>query len=286
MRGKTGLGLALLAAAVLTACGGDGSDNTAFETVGPENGPPQLVHVHGLGVNPADNMLYVATHNGLYRLNEGVPELVGGRYWDVMGFTVRGPDNFIGGGHPSLTEIREDRYPPLLGFIETKDGGASWEILAMRGEADLHALAVVGDVIYAVDSTSGRLLATSDGRSWESRSEVRALSLAAKEDGTILATTEAGLLESNDEARTWTASAGAPRVLFVASQPGSVTWGISSDGGVFRDGGEAGWQRVGSVAGRPEAFGASADRLFAATGEGIFESSDGVAWNEVYAIPE
>lgn len=286
MRRKTGLGLALLAAAVLTACGDGGADDPASEMGRSENGPPELVHVHGLGVNPADNMLYMATHNGLYRLNEGVPELVGGRYWDVMGFTVRGPDNFIGGGHPSLTEIREDKYPPLLGFIETKNGGASWEILAMRGEADLHALAVDGDMIYAVDSTSGRVLASSDGRSWETRSEARALSLAAKEDGTILATTEAGLLESTDGARTWTASGGAPPVLLVASQPGSVTWGISSDGGVFRDGGEAGWQRVGSVAGRPEAFGTSADRLFAATGEGIFESSDGVSWNGVYAIPE
>ncbi|MBN9492852.1 exo-alpha-sialidase [bacterium] len=286
MRKTAELALALLAAAVLTACADDGSNNTAFETGGPENGPPELVHVHGLGVNPANNMLYVATHNGLYRLNEGVPELVGGRYWDVMGFTVRGPDNFIGGGHPSLNEIREGRYPPLLGFIETNDGGASWEILAMRGEADLHAFAVDGDAIYAVDSTSGRVLASSDGRSWEARSGVRALSLAAKEDGRILATTEVGLLESTDGARTWTAPAGAPPVLLVASQPGTVTWGVSSDGGVFRDGGEAGWQRVGSVAGRPEAFGASADRLFAATGEGIFESSDGVSWIEVYANPE
>lgn len=285
MRKTSGLALALLAAAVLTACGDDGSDSTAFETGESENGPPELVHVHGLGVNPADNMLYVATHNGLYRLNGGVPQLVGGRYWDVMGFTVRGPDNFIGGGHPSLTEIREDKYPPLLGFIETRDGGTTWDILAMRGEADLHALAVDGTGIYAVDSTSGRFLASPDGRSWEARSEIAAFSIATLADGGLLATTEGGPVKSTDGGRTWAALPGAPRLLLVSRQPEGPVWGVTSAGAVYRSSGDEGWRQVGTLIGEPEAFAASAERLFAATDEGIFESSDGASWSAIYTNP-
>lgn len=282
---KAGLAVALLVGAVLAACGDDGSDDTTLETRGPQNGPPQLVHVHGLGLNPSDNMIYVATHNGLYRLNEGVPELVGGRYWDVMGFTVRGPDNFIGGGHPSLVEIREDKYPPLLGFIETKDGGENWDILAMRGEADLHALAVDGDVTYAVDSSTGRFMASVDERTWEVRSELSAFNIAREGSGRLLATTEGGLVESIDGGRTWNVLPGPP-ILLVASQPNGTTWGITSDGIVYRNGSADLWQKVGSVAGEPEAFAASADRLFAATDQGIFESSDGISWSTVYTAPE
>ena len=31
---------------------------------------PGLVHVHGLGVNPADGLLYAASHSGLFRVDE------------------------------------------------------------------------------------------------------------------------------------------------------------------------------------------------------------------------
>jgi hypothetical protein len=32
---------------------------------------PGPVHVHGLGVNPADGALFIATHTGLYRVDAG-----------------------------------------------------------------------------------------------------------------------------------------------------------------------------------------------------------------------
>jgi hypothetical protein len=231
-------------------------------------------------------LLYVATHNGLYRLRDGVPELVGGRQWDVMGFTVRGPDNFLGGGHPSLDEIRAETYPPLLGFIETKDGGLSWDILAMRGEADLHALVVNAGMIYAVDSSTGRFMASTDGVTWEVRSELSAFSLAVDARGRLLATTAGGLLESTDGGRRWAASPGAPPFVLVAGQAAAAIWGLAPDGSVYRTGGEDGWRKVGTVAGKPEAFAASADRLFAATNEGIFESNDGVSWTIMYSNGE
>jgi hypothetical protein len=285
MRLKGGLVVAIVAATLFAACGEDASDNTALETGGPEDGPPQLVHVHGLGLNPADDRLYVATHTGLYRLNQGVPELVGDRRWDVMGFTVRGPDNFIGGGHPSLSEIQRKEYPPLLGFITTIDGGDSWEILAMRGEADLHALAVDAQVIYAVDGSSGRLLASVDGTTWEVRSRIPAFTIASEAGGRLLATTRDGLLESIDGGITWDVLT-APPIVLVASQPEGGTWGLTLDGAVYRRDIQHGWRKVGTTAGRPEAFAVTADRLFVATEQGIFESSDGASWTIMYATPE
>ncbi|MCE7927920.1 MAG: exo-alpha-sialidase [Chloroflexi bacterium CFX7] len=280
------LTIALLVAALFVACGGDGANGGPRGSDVPQDGPPQLVHVHGLGLNAADQTLYVATHNGLYRLKEGNPELVGGRNWDVMGFTVRGPDDFIGGGHPSPDEIRQNKYPPLLGFIETKDGGDSWAILAMEGEVDLHALAVGDDEIYAADSSSGRLLASSDGRTWETRSNLAAMSLAVEAGGRVLATTRAGLMESLDGGRTWKALTGAPPIVLAAIEAGGTLWGVAADGAVHRNDGAGGWRKMGTLAGRPEAFTASPGRLFAATDRGIFESSDGVSWKTIYTTPE
>ena len=60
----------------------------------------ELVHVHGLGVNPADDQLYVATHTGLFRLDGETPVRIADRYQDTMGFTVAGQNRFLGSGHP------------------------------------------------------------------------------------------------------------------------------------------------------------------------------------------
>ncbi len=53
------LTLVLLAA----GCGGSGED-AAAPLQPPDSGP---VHVHGLGVDPADGALFIATHTGLWR---------------------------------------------------------------------------------------------------------------------------------------------------------------------------------------------------------------------------
>ena len=77
---------------------------------------PAPEHVHGLGINPADGALYVATHTGLFRMERGSddwPNGSGTRLQDTMGFAVVGPDRFLGSGHPDL----RDDLPPLLGLI-------------------------------------------------------------------------------------------------------------------------------------------------------------------------
>jgi hypothetical protein len=67
---------------------------------------PGVVHVHGLGINPKDGGLYAATHTGLFVIGDGTATRVSGRLQDTMGFTVVGPDHFIGSGHPDFRDTQ------------------------------------------------------------------------------------------------------------------------------------------------------------------------------------
>ncbi|MGH2838494.1 MAG: F510_1955 family glycosylhydrolase, partial [Thermoleophilaceae bacterium] len=90
-------------AVAASGCGGGGEPAEPPRLPGgPGIEDPGPIHVHGLGVNPADGALFIATHTGLYRAPDGelAAERVGDRYQDTMGFTVTGPDSFLGSGHP------------------------------------------------------------------------------------------------------------------------------------------------------------------------------------------
>jgi hypothetical protein len=132
---------------VLAACGAQ-SDESAEPTAGVED--PGPVHVHGLGVNPADGALFVATHTGLFRAAPGGRRArrVADRYQDTMGFTVTGPDRFLGSGHPD----GRDGLPPFLGLIQSTDAGRSWSPVSLLGERDFHVLEATGERIYGYGS--------------------------------------------------------------------------------------------------------------------------------------
>src|SRR3712207_5291105 len=104
--------LLLLIVLPVSACGGDDKD-----TQQPVVEDPGPIHVHGLGTNPRDGALFIATHTGLFRLvaTEKVATRVGDSYQDTMGFAVVGPDRFLGSGHPDGRE----QAPPFLGLIRS-----------------------------------------------------------------------------------------------------------------------------------------------------------------------
>ena len=79
-------------------------------------------HVHGLGVNPADDRLYVASHMGVFRQTDQGFRRIADRWQDTMAFTVVGADRFLASGHPDGRE----GLPPFLGLIESTDAGRSW----------------------------------------------------------------------------------------------------------------------------------------------------------------
>ncbi len=81
-----------------------------------------MEHIHGLGIDPADGMLYAGSHYGLFRVPvEGAVTLVS-PVQDFMGFTVAGPDRFLASGHPG----EDQDGPSSVGLIESTDGGESW----------------------------------------------------------------------------------------------------------------------------------------------------------------
>lgn len=238
-------------------------------------------HIHGLGIDPADDTLYVATHFGLFHLEgTGDPTRVADRWQDTMAFTVVGPGHFLASGHPDL---RED-LPPHLGLIESTDAGESWTPLALQGEADFHILEPAGDLLYAYDATSGRLLRTEDRTSFDEILTAPLISVAAREGSAVLtATTGEGELISIDTSTGETSDLGGPTTIYLDTAPDATLAGIDSDG-VVRVSADQGktWQQVGSIDGQPAAFTISDQGWYAATEDAVFRSTDGgQTWSQV-----
>jgi hypothetical protein len=269
---------AIILTLLVAGCAG-GSDAASSGTAGPEPG-----HIHGLGVDPAEGSLVLATHSGLFRMEPGAgaAERVGDSLQDTMGFAIAGVDRFLGSGHPDL----RDDLPPLLGLIESSDGGRSWEPVSLQGEADFHALQVDGSRVVGYDASNARLMVSDDsGRTWsETRPPAGVVDLAVhpQDPSRIVATTEDGVIASSDEGATWRPLAGDADLL-VWPAPGAL-YGFADDGTVTlsRDGGGV-WNRMGDLGGEPAAATADArDGLIVALHDGrIVSSRDaGASWSE------
>ncbi len=251
---------------------------------------PGLSHVHGLGINPADGRLYAASHYGVFRIVDGRAEPTGSLIQDTMGFTVAGPNRFLGSGHP---DIRNDTVlkkgdRPLLGLIESTDRAISWRGLSLQGEVDFHALTFAHDRVYGFDSTSGRVMVSTDLKTWESRAQIGLASLAVSPDSPdlLVATAEQGVVRTSDGARTLHPVAGAPALVIVSWDRDAGLWGLATDGRVHSstDGG-ATWTAHGNVEGQPAALLAHREALFAATSTAVLKSTDrGTTWTTIYRL--
>lgn len=269
----------LLVLAAVAGCGDEA----------PSDGPnaagvidPGPVHVHGLGVNPADGALFVATHTGLFRAAPGElrSERVAGRYQDTMGFAVVAPDRFLGSGHPDL---RED-LPPFLGLIDSRDAGKSWRAVSLQGKVDFHVLEASGERIYGYGSDFAsrepRFLTSADGgRRWDrldAPEPLTSLAISPTDSRSLIAAGERGVHASRDGGRSWSA-VDAPAAGLLAWNAGGVF--LAGDGGHIWRRTRAGlaWKRAGSIGGRPSAFdNGRARELLAALHDGtIKRSTDG-----------
>lgn len=270
--------LAAVAAAVtLAACSGGAepgpSTDASFE--------PGFGHVHGVDLNPADGMIYAATHYGVFRLGPEGPQRIADRFQDTMGFTIAGPDRFLGSGHPDLREPG----PAQLGLVVSEDRAETWTKVALAGEADFHALSAVGDTVYGLNATDGTVLRSDDaGRTWQPGAELAAADLDADpaDPQRAVATTADGLVESTDGGLTFAPAAAQPPqpVVLVdhvaqAATGQPVLVGVDPGGGVRAFDG-SGWATAGALPGPPEAFTVvGPTRFLAATADGVFESGDG-----------
>ena len=265
----------------LASCGSDGDESGPAGMTG-SSFAAQASHIHGLGINPANGALYIATHSGLFRSDPGKagPVRVGVGSQDTMGFTVAGPNRFYGSGHPAP----EEPGFPNLGLIESRDGGESWRTISLAGEADFHALRYAHGRIYGYNGLSGELMISHNGgRSWN-RYEVPAsvldLAVDPRDPSRVLVSSEAGLLGFSERTVKWRELSDDIGLLawpksdslYLADGEGTVS--VSSDGG-------RSWQRRGQLPESPVAFiGTSETRLYTALGSGsiAYSANGGREW--------
>jgi hypothetical protein len=276
---RGGMVVASLAAVVVVSACGDpepGEDEASARGV-------TLEHVHGLGVNPADDKLYVGSHHGLFALpTQGEP--VAGRVQDFMGFTVVGPDHFLASGHPGPGQ----GGPGSLGLIESTDGGVTWESRSLAGEADFHALEFRHSTVYGLNSMTGEFMVSTDKTTWRtvSRIPMADFAVSPSADQVIVATTQEGLAVSGDGGQTFQLAEGAPLMVFVSWAEDGTLVGAEPDGAVqvSDDGGQT-WDEVGELGGPPEALDAeSGDVVYAAINGAVLSSTDGGRTFAPYAV--
>jgi photosystem II stability/assembly factor-like uncharacterized protein len=233
--------------------------------------------VHGLGVNPADGTVYIATHDGLFRVGaDGAVEPAGTSRRDLMGFTITGPDTFLSSGHPAPGE---DVANPL-GLVRSTDAGATWTALSLAGQVDFHALEVSSTIVYGLDAGRRLLRVSTDGgTTWQDRATLPALDIAVDpaDPSAVLATVQGGVIASADGGTSFGAPTGPP-LAFLSWAPDGTIYGLGLDGGLHRSTDRGGsWQQVGTVpGGRPQAVtGLDGGRVLAATAGGVYDSRDG-----------
>ncbi len=204
----------LLGAVLLAGCGG-GDDEAAGLVVTDPVG-----HVHAVGLDPQDGSILVAAHNGMFRAEEGATRAtaVGDERRDVMGFSVEAPGSYVGSGHPDPRR----GGPSSVGFIRSTDGGRNWSTISLQGQADLHAIEVAGQRVYAFDALSGKLLRSVDaGRTWRATSTPPILDLAVdpRDPERLVVSTAAGILASTDGGRAFRPVVDLP--------PSHLAWGTA-----------------------------------------------------------
>ncbi|MBI4277587.1 MAG: hypothetical protein HY660_03940 [Armatimonadetes bacterium] len=259
-----------------------------------------IEHVHGLAVGPANPaILWIGTHGGLIRVTNGQEWMrIGRQGFDMMGFNVHPtePNVLVTSGHPGP---RDPRRNPL-GVQVSRDGGQTWQTMALPGEADFHTMTMSKAdprVLYAwnVSGRMGLYRSRDGGRRWEylgDRGLERVFSLAAhpRDAALVFAGTARGLYVSRDGAESWQSFTSAllslpitaveihpkdPRIAYVyAAKP---------DLGLLRttDGGNR-WTPVGFVLGQRDAVGNLALDpsdpqviYFATFGGDLYRSPDG-----------
>lgn len=275
----TGAAVALVVAA-LNRSDGEPGGNGVPDLLAPAD--PGPLHVHGLGINPADEALFIATHTGMYRLppDANRAERVGESRQDTMGFTIIGPDRFLGSGHPDPQAMRMQGLPPNLGLIESADGGRTWTSISLLGEADFHVLRSRGSRVYAFDSTGARFLVSRDrGRSWSPRPVPGALidlAVSPQRLSHMVAATDRGLFESADDGRSWRGLRGKVGLLAWPASTSLLLVDGSGQVHASRTFGRS-WTAVGGPSGQPAAFLAETPQsLYLALHDGTVQhSADG-----------
>lgn len=201
--------------------------------------------VHGLAVDPGDpSRLFVATHHGLMVGNASGWWRVGEAEDDYMGFTMHPTDSDVlwTSGHP--------RRGGNIGVQQSTDGGHTWAVLALAGQADFHAMTVSpADPRHLWGTYRGQMHASDDGgSSWDvvDADPPQVLALAADPDdaSTVWGAGAAGIVCSMDGGRTWSTLTSTPFQGLGIARDGSILYAVGQAGNAKSVDGGLTWSSV------------------------------------------
>ncbi|MGR3765811.1 F510_1955 family glycosylhydrolase [Rossellomorea sp. NS-SX7] len=165
---KKWIGLVSAAALVMTGC--SSSQEEGYTFIDAESG--SIEHLHGAGYPNDKEAFVIATHNGLYKYEDGKWLEANSEKHDYMGFYPYN-EGFYSSGHP---EQGSDLKNPL-GLIKSTDYGKSMEKLAFYGETDFHYLAAgyESGAVYVLNQEpnskleAGLYLTEDEGENWSKK---------------------------------------------------------------------------------------------------------------------
>jgi photosystem II stability/assembly factor-like uncharacterized protein len=200
----------LVAASAFFLWSGDGAAFEPVDSIEYEHSPN---HLHGIGLDPENDRLYLASHFGLFALEDGQMHQVGEERSDLMGFTINpnDPAEIFVSGHP--------QGGGNLGLLHSTDEGVTFEQIFTGVDdevVDFHGMilspaapdwfygAFMGH-IYRSEDRGNTFTAfqaqglDETGLCWG----VPCLAADAGDPQTVYAGTQQGLMISTDGAETW-----------------------------------------------------------------------------------
>ena len=167
-----------------------------------------IAHVHGLAYSADGGRLMIPSHHGLAVYEASKWSKAAGPQHDYMGFSATAK-HLYSSGHPAPGSGMVNPF----GLIRSKDGGKSWDKLALEGEIDFHLLATGWNTnaIYVWNpAPSSRMKqpglhhTLNDGSSWKRvaaarlAGEPRALAVHPEDPATVAVATSKGVYLSRD----------------------------------------------------------------------------------------
>ena len=274
----SGLTAILAATLLLSAC-----SSTQSPVTSPNESAVAFQHIHKLEAGQAGGDLFVATHEGLYRLAIGsnseatASGPIGGFDFDPMGFTIVGGIAYAS-GHPGPT-TPSTFGTPNLGLITSKDLGKTWTNVSLTGQTDFHALTVMtgGGAepgVFGIDSSKQRIQRSLDGgQTWGDGAALVARDLLAV-GHRLYATTRDGLAVSDDNGASFAVDSIAPGLYLIAADQSGQLVGIDTSGKVWSKGADGVWTMGGAVSGTPQAIAVDGGRIYVADDRGIAFTED------------
>lgn len=175
---------------------------------------PVIHHAHGLAFLPDGKTLVVPAHVGIAAYRDGRWSRAPGPVHDYMGFSAA-QGAIYSSGHPAPGSAL--RNP--LGLVKSSDGGATWQTLALSGEADFHVMASSwrGNAVYVVNAAPnskmpqpGLYHTRDEGKSWTRGeaagvdSQILALAAHPTDAATLaIGTLRGGAMLSRDAGKTF-----------------------------------------------------------------------------------